>query len=172
MRVCGVEGCSTCWARASKGLHAGRGLDFQAFGTFGAYLEHNFFGGELLGAVFFGFGSAGDHPIKGAYGFLGQGVTNNVAEYSGLRAVLRHALARGHRRICIQMDSLLVVRQVRCEWACRSPEFRPQFSATRALLRQLAAQDVQILIEHIYREHNTHADSLANAALQSLTSRF
>ena len=44
-QVCKSFQKSTRWARASKGLHAGRGL---AFGTFGAYLEHIFLGGELL----------------------------------------------------------------------------------------------------------------------------
>ena len=33
---------STRWARASKGSPAGKGLDFEAFGTLGAHLEHDF----------------------------------------------------------------------------------------------------------------------------------
>ena len=98
-------------------------------------------------------------------------VFNNVAEYEGIVAVLLHAIHAGHRHVCVQSDSLLIVRQLRCEWACRSAQLQPLFNQARPLMRLLQAQGGEILIEHIYREYNTLADTLAKSALRNRQSQ-
>ena len=92
--------------------------------------------------------------------------TNNVAEYSGLLAGLRAAakLAPGADTE-VRMDSKLVVEQMSGRWKIKHPD-----------LRQLAAQASQAAralgrVTYIWvpRERNTHADRLANQAMDALT---
>jgi probable phosphoglycerate mutase len=92
--------------------------------------------------------------------------TNNVAEYSGLVAGLRAAakLAPGADTE-VRMDSKLVVEQMSGRWKIKHPD-----------LRQLAAQASQAAralgrVTYIWvpRERNTHADRLANQAMDALT---
>jgi probable phosphoglycerate mutase len=92
--------------------------------------------------------------------------TNNVAEYSGLLAGLRAAarLAPGADAE-VRMDSKLVVEQMSGRWKIKHPD-----------LRQLAAQASQAAhalgrVTYIWvpRERNTHADRLANQAMDALT---
>ena len=92
--------------------------------------------------------------------------TNNVAEYSGLLAGLRAAakLAPGANTE-VRMDSRLVVEQMSGRWKIKHPD-----------LRQLAAQASQaaralgrVTYTWVPRERNTHADRLANQAMDALT---
>jgi len=92
--------------------------------------------------------------------------TNNVAEYSGLLAGLRAAakLAPGADTE-VRMDSRLVVEQMSGRWKIKHPD-----------LRQLAAQASQaaralgrVTYTWVPRERNTHADRLANQAMDALT---
>ena len=92
--------------------------------------------------------------------------TNNVAEYSGLLAGLRAAakLAPGADTE-VRMDSKLVVEQMSGRWKIKHPD-----------LRQLAAQASQaaralgrVTYTWVPRERNTHADRLANQAMDALT---
>jgi probable phosphoglycerate mutase len=92
--------------------------------------------------------------------------TNNVAEYSGLVAGLRAAakLAPGADTE-VRMDSKLVVEQMSGRWKIKHPD-----------LRQLAAQASQaaralgrVTYTWVPRERNTHADRLANQAMDALT---
>ena len=105
-----------------------------------------------------------------AWGYLGPHVSNNVAEYIGVLAAVRHAAAHGYEQICVQVDSLLVAQQVNYKWACRSPELRPLLEQVWQYLRQLPAHGESAIVEHIYREFNTEADALANRAVSDESS--
>ena len=94
--------------------------------------------------------------------------TNNVAEYSGLLAGLRAAakLAPGADTE-VRMDSKLVVEQMSGRWKIKHPD-----------LRQLAAQASQaaralgrVTYTWVPRERNTHADRLANQAMDAVSPR-
>ena len=89
--------------------------------------------------------------------------TNNVAEYEALIAGLRAARDLGVAEILVRLDSLLLVRQVRGEYRVKAPNLQPLFRRVRALMSQFDA----FAIEHVRREKNTVADSLANAALDA-----
>ena len=93
--------------------------------------------------------------------------TNNEAEYLGLLAVLENVQACGHGRVNIQMDSMLAVMQIRWEFACRSPTLDPLYTRANRMLQSLEAAGAQIVVEHVYREFNAVADSLANKAVDS-----
>ncbi|MGE3842887.1 MAG: ribonuclease HI family protein [Vicinamibacterales bacterium] len=89
--------------------------------------------------------------------------TNNVAEYQGLIAGLRWAIERGERDVQVRSDSLLLIKQMRGEYRVKHPGLQPLHATARALTRQLG----RVGFEHVRREANTHADRLANAAMDA-----
>ena len=98
--------------------------------------------------------------------FLGDR-TNNVAEYNGILAALRHAHSIRQGRCIFRVDSKLVAQQLSGKWACREPALIPLYEEgikIIALMKRASwYQDLQI--DHIYREFNALADSLANVAI-------
>jgi probable phosphoglycerate mutase len=90
--------------------------------------------------------------------------TNNVAEYSGLLAGLRAAgrLAPGAEAE-VRMDSKLVVEQMSGRWRIKHPDLR----ALAAEARQAARALGRVTYTWVPRERNTHADRLANQAMDS-----
>ena len=97
-------------------------------------------------------------------GFLGTS-TNNVAEYNGLLAALRYAQQHGHRAVRIKSDSELLVKQMRGEYKVKNAGLLPLYQQARTLAHGLDRIDY----EHVRREHNKHADRLANLAMDQGT---
>lgn len=98
--------------------------------------------------------------IEELHGFLGV-CTNNAAEYQALMAALRFAHQHGHRGIRIKSDSELLVKQMRGEYRVRNPGLQPLYRQATAIARQLE----RVTFEHVRRDLNTHADRLANLAM-------
>jgi ribonuclease H / adenosylcobalamin/alpha-ribazole phosphatase len=92
--------------------------------------------------------------------------TNNVAEYSGLLAGLRAAaqLAPGADTE-VRMDSKLVVEQMSGRWKIKHPDLRPLAAEARQAARVLG----RVTYTWVPRERNTHADRLANQAMDAVT---
>jgi len=90
--------------------------------------------------------------------------TNNVAEYSGLVAGLTKAaeVAPG-ADVEVRMDSKLVVEQMTGRWQIKHPALRPLAAQARDLSRGLG----RITYQWVPRARNTHADRLANKAMDS-----
>ncbi len=90
--------------------------------------------------------------------------TNNVAEYNGLIAGLRAAadLAPG-ADVDVRMDSKLVVEQMSGRWQIKHPALRPLAAEARAAARRLG----RITYQWMPRAQNTHADRLANQAMDA-----
>ena len=89
--------------------------------------------------------------------------TNNVAEYHGLIAGLAAARELGARDVEVRLDSKLVVEQMSGRWQVKHPSMRP-------LARQaaeLAAGFDRISFGWIPRAQNSHADRLANEAMDA-----
>ncbi|MFI7190752.1 bifunctional RNase H/acid phosphatase [Nocardia nova] len=87
--------------------------------------------------------------------------TNNVAEYRGLIAGLAAAAELGARTVEVRMDSKLVVEQMSGRWKVKHAAMIPL--AERA--RQLVAGFDRVGFQWIPREQNSHADRLANEAM-------
>jgi probable phosphoglycerate mutase len=87
--------------------------------------------------------------------------TNNVAEYRGLLAALRHAIEQGYADVTVRSDSLLLVCQMRGEYKVRNPGLQALHAEARHLVSRLG----RVRFEHVRREANTHADRLANEAM-------
>ena len=89
--------------------------------------------------------------------------TNNVAEYSGLIAGLEAALELGATTVSVQMDSKLVVEQLSGRWKVKHPDMKPLAQKATALVAKFAAVD----FEWVPRAQNSHADRLANEAMDA-----
>jgi len=87
--------------------------------------------------------------------------TNNVAEYSGLLAVLEYALANGHPRVRVVSDSELMVKQIQGKYQVKSPGLRPLYEQARKQIAKLERFE----ITHALRHKNKDADRLANEAM-------
>ncbi|RSM37231.1 bifunctional RNase H/acid phosphatase [Amycolatopsis balhimycina DSM 5908] len=94
-------------------------------------------------------------------------VTNNVAEYNGLIAGLTAAAEVGASTVDVRMDSKLVVEQMSGRWKIKHPDMQPL--AGRA--KELAAGFSRVGYEWIPRAQNSHADRLANEAMDAATGK-
>lgn len=87
--------------------------------------------------------------------------TNNRAEYEALVEALSAAAEYGYDEVDVRGDSQLVVKQVRGEWKTNDPGLRER----RVKANELLSTFDRWSIEHVPREINERADSLANEAL-------
>jgi ribonuclease HI len=89
--------------------------------------------------------------------------TNNEAEYLGLIAGLELARDKGITHLDVFMDSKLVVFQMLGEWKIKSDTLRQLAVQARKLARGFE----DVTFNHIRRELNSGADSLANQAMDA-----
>jgi ribonuclease HI len=87
--------------------------------------------------------------------------TNNVAEYRGLLAALRYAREQSCADLTVRSDSLLLVCQMRGEYRVKNPGLQVLHAEAQRLVSQLG----RVRFVHVRREDNTHADRLANQAM-------
>jgi len=92
--------------------------------------------------------------------YLGS-TTNNVAEYQGLVMGVEAVIRLGGRRLQIQSDSELLVRQLNGVYRVKDEKLKILYQKALALLRRLEAYG----IAHVPREFNKLADRLANRAI-------
>jgi len=98
--------------------------------------------------------------------FLGH-ATNNVAEYTALvRALELLASMLGpdavkETQVAVEMDSKLVIEQMKGAWKIKHPNMKPLAARAAELCRQFAS----VSFTHIPRARNAAADALANAAM-------
>jgi broad specificity phosphatase PhoE/ribonuclease HI len=89
--------------------------------------------------------------------------TNNVAEYSGLIAGLEEAATLGATDVDVSMDSKLVVEQMSGRWKVKHPELAVLHQQATALSTRFD----HITYTWIPRSKNSHADRLANEAMDA-----
>jgi probable phosphoglycerate mutase len=95
--------------------------------------------------------------------YLGDSVTNNVAEYSGLIAGLQAAIGIDPAaRLDIRMDSKLVVSQMSGAWKVKNADLAKLVAEARGLI---AGREVTFT--WVPRERNQAADALANEAMDT-----
>lgn len=100
------------------------------------------------------------------YRYLGR-ATNNVAEYEGLLLGLERVLHLGGRRLRIESDSQLLVRQLDGLYRVKNAKLKTLHAKALGLLRRLESWR----IIHIPRENNWLADKLANRAIDEAHKR-
>ncbi|MDG4827271.1 bifunctional RNase H/acid phosphatase [Asanoa sp. WMMD1127] len=89
--------------------------------------------------------------------------TNNVAEYRGLIAGLQAAVDLGAAEVDVRMDSKLVVEQMSGRWQIKNAGLRPLAAEAASLVSRFD----RVSFTWIPRDRNTHADALANAAMDA-----
>jgi formyltetrahydrofolate-dependent phosphoribosylglycinamide formyltransferase len=99
-------------------------------------------------------------PVKAKGVFLGD-CTNNYAEYTGLIKALEDAASLGINKVSVFTDSQLLVRQIKGEYKVKSENLKPLYDRAIALLKGFKSWKV----DHVYREKNSHADAMANKAM-------
>ena len=97
---------------------------------------------------------------------IGQ-ATNNVAEYRGLIAGLTEAAALGADEVEVAMDSKLVVEQMAGRWKVKHPDL----AVLHREASDLAERFDSVSYRWIPRAENSHADRLANEAMDAAVPR-
>ena len=90
--------------------------------------------------------------------------TNNQAEYRAIIAALEKAISLGARQVKLNSDSEFVVRQIKGEYRVKKAALKPLYQRVKQLQSQLES----FAINHIPRQQNQEADSLANKALDNI----
>ena len=98
--------------------------------------------------------------------YLGH-ATNNVAEYQALLIGLEALLRLNRKRVRVQSDSQLLVRQLNGEYRVKDEKLRALSQRAISLLRQFKSYR----IVHVPREQNKIADRLANKAIDDALKR-
>ena len=98
--------------------------------------------------------------IKDFYKYIGE-ATNNVAEYNALIYGLQEALMAGADEVDINLDSELIVMQLKGEYKVKNANLRPLFEQAVHLFDGFK----KIKVRHIDRKENKEADKLANKAI-------
>src|SRR5438128_1952915 len=94
--------------------------------------------------------------------YLGQS-TNNLAEYTGLVKALEHAKELGGKRLLVNSDSELMVKQLNGQYKVKNEGLRPLYQRAVALRKHFEA----VTIKHVYRDENAQADALCNEAMDN-----
>ena len=92
--------------------------------------------------------------------YLGE-ATNNQAEYQALLIGLEEAVKLAPARLTVRMDSELIVKQLNGEYRVRNRDLQPLHGRARELMQRFG----EVCVVHVPREENTHADRLANQAI-------
>lgn len=93
--------------------------------------------------------------------YLGE-TTNNAAEYHALVTALEKLSGTGYRKIRINSDSELLIRQISGCFKVKSKRLMPLVKRVRELL----AGYESVELKHIKRDENTECDRLANLAIE------
>jgi len=89
--------------------------------------------------------------------------TNNVAEYRGLIAGLEAGAVLEPESVEVRMDSKLVVEQMSGRWKVKHPAMAALKAEADAIVRRLP----RVRFTHVRRAMNSHADRLANEAMDA-----
>lgn len=102
-----------------------------------------------------------ENKIVKAYGkYIGE-TTNNQAEYRALISALETAKEMGGTEVELNMDSELIVKQLKGEYRVRDADLAPLYLMTH----NLRAGFRKFSVTHIPREKNKEADRLVNEAI-------
>ena len=93
--------------------------------------------------------------------FIGDNITNNVAEYTGLIFGMQKAYEMNIKNIIIKGDSLLVINQMLGKYKCNSQNLIILYNTAKELEQKFEFIEYQ----HILRNLNKRADKLANDAV-------
>jgi ribonuclease HI len=94
----------------------------------------------------------------------GKAMSNNVAEYAGVRHILKYLASRPPGLATIHGDSNLVINQLNGKWRIKKGLYLSIATETKELLAHLRALGWQINFCWIPREQNEECDALSRGA--------
>lgn len=101
-------------------------------------------------------------------GMLGDNVSNNVAEYTGVIKGMESLLASGHcGKLEVRGDSQLAIRQLQGLYAVRAPRLIP----LHVRVLELAKGFKSVTYEWVPRDLNEAADALSRKAFEEFLSK-
>lgn len=101
-----------------------------------------------------------DHVIWEGKEYLGH-CTNNIAEYKALILGLKGALAKSYKNLEVCMDSELLAKQINGVYRVKNENLQILMREVRNLLSSFES----VQVKHVPRLYNSHADRLANQAI-------
>ena len=101
------------------------------------------------------------NEIWGKSLFIGDKNTNNEAEYIGLIIGLEEATNMGIKKLYVEGDSLLVIKQMKGEYKVKAKNLYKLYENAKTLEKQFTT----VSYNHVYRNKNKRADELSNMAL-------
>ena len=104
-----------------------------------------------------------NNEIWGKSLFIGDKNTNNEAEYIGLIIGLEEATNMGIKKLYVEGDSLLVIKQMKGEYKVKAENLYKLYENAKTLEKQFTT----VSYNHVYRNKNKRADELSNMALHS-----
>jgi ribonuclease HI len=87
--------------------------------------------------------------------------TNNIAEYRALIMGLKGALDNGYKNLEVYLDSELLAKQINGSYRVKNENLKILMKDVRSLLASFNS----VAVKHVLRSHNSHADKLANMAI-------
>jgi len=87
--------------------------------------------------------------------------TNNIAEYRALIMGLKGALDNGYKNLEVYLDSELLAKQINGSYRVKNENLKILMKDVRGLLASFNS----VAVKHVLRSHNSHADKLANMAI-------
>jgi ribonuclease HI len=91
--------------------------------------------------------------------------TNNIAEYKALILGLKGALIEGCKSLEVYLDSELLTKQINGSYRVKNENLKVLMKEVRNLLTSFES----VQVKHVLRSHNSHADKLANLAIDENT---
>lgn len=95
---------------------------------------------------------------------VGYNETNNYAEYMGLIMGLNKAIELNITNLCVEGDSMLVIKQMNGENKVKSSNLIELYNFATNLKTKFET----ITFSHIYRKYNTRADELCNIEIKNM----
>lgn len=103
-----------------------------------------------------------DKEIWCDFMFVGEKVTNNISEYTGLLMGLEFVTKESNiKSLIIKGDSLLVIKQMNGEYKVNSDNIKSLYLKAKEYEKKFET----IKYIHIYRKDNKRADELSNKGL-------
>ncbi len=87
--------------------------------------------------------------------------TNNIAEYRALIMGLNGALDNGYKNLEVYLDSELLTKQINGSYRVKNENLKILMKDIRGLMASFDS----VAVRHVPRLHNSHADRLANLAI-------
>jgi ribonuclease HI len=112
------------------------------------------------------------------YKYLGDDITNNVAEYEALLHGLLFLISKKDswkvEHLLIRGDSKLVIEQVQNRWKCNLEHLQELKKHVQNTVEDLkeCCMCTSIRYEHVPRESNKEADKLSNVAVQKMSTNI